>query len=154
MNHIVGDRFWAKVNKTDGCWNWTAAKARGYGRFKIEGKLQYAHRLAYQGFVGAIPTGMLVDHICRNRACVRPSHLRLATTKQNLENLSGSNRGSTSNVRGVSWYSRDKKWQAKLGHNYKTLHLGYYDNVADAEAVVIAKRNELFTHNDVDRVAR
>jgi hypothetical protein len=69
-------RFWKYVNKTDGCWLWTGACLRGgYGVFWLDGKVRLAHRVAYTEAVGIIPSHLELDHICRTRACVRPSHL-------------------------------------------------------------------------------
>lgn len=67
------------------CWVWKGLRSpNGYGVF---GQKVYAHRWTYAEMVGPIPRGMVIDHICRNRACVNPSHLRLATKRQNsLEN--------------------------------------------------------------------
>lgn len=75
-------RFWAKVERTDGCWEWTAAKdTNGYGVFWLDGKQQQAHRVAYEMLVGPIPDGMQIDHICANRLCVR--HLRVCSPWEN-----------------------------------------------------------------------
>jgi hypothetical protein len=74
------DRFWAKVNKTDGCWLWTAALSRdGYGMFDR----CRAHRVAWSIANGEIPGGLYVLHICDNRRCVRPDHLYTGTARQN-----------------------------------------------------------------------
>lgn len=150
----VEDRFWAKVEKTDTCWNWTAAReSGGYGVFRILGVLLQAHRWSYQQSNGEIPSGLAIDHTCYNRACVNPDHLRLATNKQNAENFSGLDSNNTSGVRGVSWNKQCRKWQAYVKHNGKRYHVGLFADIKDAEAAVKAKRNELFTHNDLDRVA-
>lgn len=75
------ERFWAKVEKQghDGCWLWTASKSDGYGRFGLNGKLWRAHRLSWFLAGNALPEDLMnvVDHICFNRSCVRPSHLRV-----------------------------------------------------------------------------
>jgi hypothetical protein len=95
---------------------------------------------------------MQVDHACHNRACVNPDHLRLASPKQNQENRRGaasSNRSS--GVRGVT-YGRGK-WIASVQHNGKRYNCGGFSSVEEAEAAVVAKRLELFTHNIVDREA-
>lgn len=80
----VEERFWAKVNKTETCWLWTASRKGSYGGFKIEGKTVYAHRFAYERIVGAIPANRELDHLCRVRNCVKPEHLELVTHAENM----------------------------------------------------------------------
>lgn len=145
-------RFWSRLERTDnGCWNWTGTVARtGYGFFSIGRNSYLVHRLAYEFAVGPIPAGMMVDHTCRNRRCVNPAHLRAVSNKQNQENA-GLRRDNKSGVRGVSWNPRKQKWSAGVCHHGRRVHIGSYTSLADAEAAVIAKRNELFTHNDADR---
>lgn len=148
------ERFWSKADKSGDCWNWTACvSTRGYGQFSIQRKPRLAHRIAYEMSKGEIPAGMEIDHTCHNRACVKPDHLRVVTRKQNLENLTGVRINNTNGVRGVSWSEERRKWVAAVRHNGQRINLGRYDSLADAEAVVVAKRLELFTHNDLDRVA-
>jgi hypothetical protein len=77
-------RFWAKVQKTDTCWLWTAAKnPDGYGRFGVGQTLIYPHRLIAAVTYGPIPTDMVVDHLCRVPSCVRPDHLEVVTMREN-----------------------------------------------------------------------
>jgi hypothetical protein len=147
-------RFWGKVEKTAGCWQWLAHKGHdGYGRFKLNGRAYLAHRLAYELASGPIPEGLQIDHTCHARSCVNPSHLRAVTNKQNKENLSGPQRNGVSGVRGVFWNKGSNRWRASVRHNGVHHHLGYFRSIAEAEKVVIAKRNKLFTHNDLDRRA-
>ena len=78
-------RFWAKVEKTDTCWNWTGAiSSVGYGRLSVNEYPRYAHRISYEMHVGPIPAGMQVDHLCRNRACVNPAHLEVVSQRENI----------------------------------------------------------------------
>jgi len=73
------------------------------------------------------------------------------TNKQNHEHYRGPQRGNPSGLRGVSWDKRRRKWRAEVGHNGQCYHVGRFESLDDAEAAVIAKRIELFTHNDLDR---
>lgn len=77
------DRFWAKVDKTDTCWLWTAStNPKGYGKF---GAMSLAaHRYSYEALVGTIPEGMDLDHLCRVRHCVNPAHLEPVSRRENL----------------------------------------------------------------------
>lgn len=78
------DRFVKKVS-FDGCWNWKASKDNdGYGNFWFKSKIYLAHRASYEMFVGSIQDGMTLDHICRNRSCVNPNHLRQMSLKENI----------------------------------------------------------------------
>lgn len=78
------DRFWAKVTITDSCWLWHRPDAYGYGAFTIRrGMIVKAHRFAYELFVGPIPDGLDLDHLCRVRHCVNPAHLEPVTRREN-----------------------------------------------------------------------
>lgn len=70
-------RFWARVSVDQGgCWVWTGGKSdRGYGYFRHGGRVQRVHRLAFVALRGAIPEGLGLDHLCRNKLCIRPDHL-------------------------------------------------------------------------------
>lgn len=87
------NRFWAKVRlpeSPDGCLEWIGARqSLGYGNFRVEGKTLKAHRFSYELNVGPIPEGLVIDHLCRNRACVRPDHLEPVTQKVNVHRGEG-----------------------------------------------------------------
>ncbi|MFF4738791.1 HNH endonuclease signature motif containing protein [Streptomyces sp. NPDC001262] len=79
------DRFLAKVAKGDGCWTWKASvRANGYGQVRVGARVRSAHRVAYELAYGQIPPGLVIDHLCRNRRCVRPSHLDAVTQRTNV----------------------------------------------------------------------
>ena len=156
--HYNPARFWEKVDKTGECWEWMAAKMDGgYGQFGVrhDGRKRPigAHRVAFQEAYGPVDASMEVDHMCHNRLCVNPAHLRLTTPKQNGENRQGTSTNNASGIRGVSWAKRQKRWHAQVGHNGRKRHVGYFRTLEEAAAAVVAKRNELFTHNDADRMA-
>jgi hypothetical protein len=69
------NRFWSKVSYTDTCWHWLASQYHGYGRIRIRGKTVPAHRVAWVLTYGALDPAMTLDHLCRNRSCVNPTHL-------------------------------------------------------------------------------
>lgn len=145
------ERFWSKVDKSGECWTWLATKTRGdYGTFMWNGRQALVHRYSYEQAYGPIPIGLEIDHICHTPSCVKPAHLRAVTNKQNIENLSGARADSRSGVRGVRQI-RPGIWRAGVGHNGVRINVGCYKTLEEAEAAVIAKRNELFTHNDADR---
>ena len=86
MALTIEERFWQYVDKEgpNGCWLWTGAKnPKGYGQFQFGGRWGSAHRYAYQRFVGVIPQGLGIDHLCRVRNCVNYEHLEPVTTKEN-----------------------------------------------------------------------
>lgn len=79
------EAFWSRVTKSDGCWNWIGYKSfQGYGVFHIKRRPYRAHRVSL--FLAGRPklNGMGVDHLCRNKLCVRPDHLEIVTQKENV----------------------------------------------------------------------
>lgn len=88
------ERFWSKVSVHEsGCWLWTAALtmpgmggAGGYGRIRLNDRgtsHALAHRFSYERLVGAVPDGLQLDHLCRVRRCVNPTHLEPVTPREN-----------------------------------------------------------------------
>lgn len=71
--------------RSSSCWEWKAPDARGYGKFHFHGMSHQAHRVAWVIHRGMIPEAMVLDHLCRNRACVNPDHLEVVTQKVNVE---------------------------------------------------------------------
>jgi len=69
---------------------WQAKPSRqGYGRISVADCVQLAHRVSYEAFVGPIPTGMVLDHLCRQRMCVNPGHLEPVTNRENIRRGKG-----------------------------------------------------------------
>ena len=99
------ERFLSQVTKADDCWEWRGyIDPKGYARFTPEGQSKtYAHRWAFKNFVGVLPDGLQIDHLCRNRRCVKPDHLEAVTCQVNL-------------ARGEHWLKR--KAHCPKGHPY------------------------------------
>ena len=74
----------------NGCWNWPVTDRNGYGRFlitnaaKLIRKMTYTHIVSYETYVGPVPEGLELDHLCRNRACCNPEHLEPVTRRENV----------------------------------------------------------------------
>lgn len=69
----------------DGCWLWIGSTAgHGYGEFYDGQRKVPAHRWAYEHFIGPIPDGLQLDHLCRVRPCVNPEHLEPVTQAENI----------------------------------------------------------------------
>lgn len=162
---VALERFTAKIH-FDGptaphmetpCWIWTAKADAGrsgrgkqsYGRFWLGAAHVFAHRVAYEWATGEQLGKLQADHRCHVGLCIRPDHLRAVTNKENCENRAGAYRNSSTGIRGVRKYRH--RFRVEVCHGGKRIHLGYFDTVEAAEAAVIAKRRELFTHNDLDR---
>ena len=105
------ERFFAKVEIAD-CWEWTGANnGAQYGQFYDNGKMRYAHRWLYETLVEPIPTGMQLDHLCRNPPCVNPDHLQVVTAR-------------TNNLRSYSVTAQNaRKGACPQGHEYNGTNL-------------------------------
>ena len=78
-------------NAESGCWEWIGATSSdGYGRVRFRGRRTGLHRITFQVQNGEVPDDMVIDHVCRNRKCCNPAHLRCVTPRDNaLQNSVG-----------------------------------------------------------------
>lgn len=110
------ERFNSKINREGSvpenrsdlanCWVWTNELRNGYGRFKLQNKTYSAHILTYTEANGPVPEDLDLDHLCRNRACVRPSHLEAVDRRTNV-------------LRGISLFAeKAKRTHCIYGHEF------------------------------------
>lgn len=85
MDQLALNRFMRQVEHGEsGCWLWIGTKVGGgYGRIGLSGRYVMAHRAAYEHFIGKIPAGLTIDHLCRNPSCVNPQHLEPVSQAEN-----------------------------------------------------------------------
>ena len=90
-------RYEALIDRVpfSGCWIWLGPLTHdGYARVSVNGRKVGLHRFMFQKYVGHIPMGMQLDHVCNISCCVNPSHLRICTCKENVlrgNTISGNN---------------------------------------------------------------
>jgi hypothetical protein len=106
------ERIRSKVSiDENGCWVWNGKYFNkwGYARMITGSRrdgtrsIQYVHRVSYEAFVGKIPIGLSIDHLCKNTKCLNPSHLEPVTTKEN-------NRRKRKDECGICGEKKIEKW--------------------------------------------
>ena len=123
MNDREFQRFtkYVQIPDENGCLNWIGAKdRRQYGFFCLKGRTtdskqitRRAYRLAYEHFIGPIPAGLTIDHLCKNHSCVNPTHLEVVTQKINI-------------LRGESFAAkRARQTHCKHGHEFTPENTGH-----------------------------
>jgi len=104
----IKERIAKRVRSINGCWELDGyVHKNGYTQMNYMGKRYMAHRLSYTIFVGEIPEGLVIDHLCRNRACINPAHLEPVTTLENLLRQPNSNTFKTHCKAGHEYTARN-----------------------------------------------
>jgi hypothetical protein len=92
------------------------------------------------------PEGFVVDHYNHDTFNNLESNLRICSSKQNSENQT-KRKTNTSGYKNVSWNKHANKWRVNITHNGKKIHIGYYDDLHEANQAAIAARDKYFTHH-------
>jgi hypothetical protein len=108
----------AVIDWSTGCHVWSKPlNTYGYGAIWVDGANRMAHRVAYELSEGPIPEGLVIDHLCRNRACVNPAHMEPVTNHENVmrgEGEAAKNKAKTHCPQGHE-YSEDNTYRAARG---------------------------------------
>ena len=146
------DRFLEKVKKTDPCWNWIGGfyNTTGYGYFYLNGKQLLAHRAGFELLVGAIPDGLTLDHLCRNKLCVNPKHLEPVTLGVNVlrgNSMGAINARKTTCIRGHAFTNENTGYQPY----YKVGKLARYCKICRNDTNKVWKRERISRYNIIGR---
>jgi hypothetical protein len=81
-------KFLMNIDFTDDCWLWEGPTQKdGYGQLGWDGATRPAHRVAWKEWIGPIPNGYQIDHLCEVRNCVKPEHLEPVTKRENARRM-------------------------------------------------------------------
>lgn len=118
------DRLEAKLTPEGDCRIFTGAVANsGYGRIGFGNRTLQAHRAAYEVFVGPIPVGAHIDHLCRNRLCCNPEHLEVVTQSENNRRAGIARRANQTHCKRGHEFTRDNTFlHARGGRQCRECH--------------------------------
>lgn len=127
--------------------------SEGYREIRCGGNRMWAHRLAFRMMGEVIPPRMQVDHINGDRADNSWSNLRLVTPQENRRNSARSKCNKSGHL-GVTWYKPLGRWLAHIKVGYKSVNLGYFDEMDDAVAARKAAEIKYGFHKNHGRARR
>lgn len=111
------------------CWQWLGrVQPNGYGKKQFHGKTVLAHRWVYEQLLGPIPAGLVINHLCSNRACVNPHHLEVTDTAGNARHGAGASL-TADQVRAIKSFQNNRKWGdgARLARQYNVSNALIHD---------------------------
>lgn len=78
----------SKLRRKGKCLEWQGYKHKsGYGHIRVEDKIKKVHRVVYELWVGPIDDGNVIMHLCDNKICCNPNHLKQGTQKDNIKDM-------------------------------------------------------------------
>lgn len=140
--------FWSNIEKKSDreCWGWSGRlMAGGYGYATMNGRGSTAHRVMWELVNGPIPDGLVVDHLCSNRACVNPQHLRCVKQQLNAADRAYFPR-NTSGYKNVHYDKSRNQWVGSFHHHYKKVWVGRFDTPEEAAEAVRVRKLEIYGH--------
>lgn len=149
-NQSVKERLASgSVDAPGGCRVWVKSLTHnGYGELSVSGRLQRAHRVAYQEYVGTIPEGAQVDHVCGNRACIEATHLRVVSHGENQQYRTAVDPRNKSGYRGV-FFTRGR-WQAMGCKDGKNIYIGKFETPEEAGEAARRWREQNYALGEFD----
>lgn len=131
-----------------GCMVWAGNLSKnGYGKMSLGGESLLVHRVSYEHSVGPIEIGMVIDHLCRNRACINPDHLDQCTIGENVmrgDTIGARNKAATHCKRGHEFTEANTVYLTRGGRVCKTCAYAANKKVRDAKdkSEIAAKHRE------------
>ena len=140
-------RFFSKVAKSAGCWEWTGTRGKlkpgsTHGQLGIGGRLEKAHRVSWEIHRGPIPDGAFVLHLCANPPCVRPEHLYLGTQADNMRDmvLDGNSTRGERNARSKLTESEVREIRSRAAHGEDQASIAGAMGVCPSSISLIVRR--------------
>lgn len=98
----------ASLNPATGCLLWDGwLQGNGYGRFSVNGRNRFAHRIAWEIAHGPVPVGMFVCHRCDTPSCVEHTHLFLSSQRGNMADMAEKGRAASGAINGSVKLTQD-----------------------------------------------
>lgn len=133
-----------KVNSFPNTWvaQWNPLTKSYYvcGHFPKNGKIR--KRISLHRFLFDEPDGFVIDHIDHDTLNNTRKNLRVVTSAQNAQNKRGLNSNNKSGIRGVCYVKQYGKWKGTIVVNQKSIHLGYFEDLIEAEKAVVKARKK------------
>ena len=133
--------FWERIKKCgeDECWDWSGTVTHnGYGRFRFEGKIHYAHRFSYSLAHGELDEEDVVRHfICNNRLCCNPRHMDIDTRENTMRETASGIKNNNAKLKASD--IKDIRRKASLGANNRSLSDRYGVSLVTIRLIIAGK---------------